>query len=126
MNTCTDLIVFTNCAASRRCLHPRVKFCTVMIYITFVAQLDGEPRECNIRNESTRNSTTPYPISEQVHDVLITNSQTYSYRLSVLCPFGVIILDDKSASPNESFVSITFFCFGLVFCIIFEESLLKL
>ena len=83
-------------------------------------------------NESTnqcgsyRKAPRPYPISEQIHDVLITNSQTYIIiRLSMLCPSVVIILDDKLALPSECFVSMTFFSFGLLLCIIFEESLLK-
>ena len=73
-------------------------------------------------NGSIRKSTRP----EQIHDVLIINSQTYSIiRLSMLCPSGVIILDDRLALPSECFVSMTFFSFGLLLCIIFEESLLK-
>ena len=77
---------------------------------------------------SNRKSTTPYPIPEQIHDVLITNLQIYIIiRLSMLCPSGVIIhvLDDRLALPSECFVSMTFFSFGLLLCIIFEESLLK-
>ena len=103
-----------------------------MIYITVVAQLDGGPRECHNQmnrpiNGSNRKSTTPYSIPEQIHDVLITNSQTYSIiRLSMLCPSGVIIPDNKLALPNDCFVSMNFFSFRLLFCVIFEESLLKL
>ena len=65
-------------------------------------------------NESTnqwfdRKSTTPYPIHEQIHDVVITNSQTYIIiRLSMHCPSGVIILNDKLALPSERFVSLDF------------------
>ena len=75
---------------------------------------------------SNRKSTPPYPIPEQIHDVLITNLQIYIIiRLSMLCHSGVIILDDRLALPSECFVSMTFFSFGLLLCIIFEESLLK-
>ena len=104
----------------------------VMIYITVVAQLDGGPREChNQMNQPIHvarigKAPRPYPIPEQIHDVLITNSQTYIIiRLSMLCPSGVITLDDRLALPSECFVSMTFFSFGLLLCIIFEESLLK-
>ena len=63
-----------------------------------------------------------YPIPEQIHDVLITNSQTYIIiRLIMLCPSGVIILDDRLALPSECFVTMTFFSFGLLLCLIFEE-----
>ena len=66
----------------------------------------------------------PYHIYEQIHDVLITNSQIYSIiRISMLCPSGIIMLDDRLALPSECFVSMTFFSFGLLLCIIFEESL---
>ena len=37
-----------------------------------------------------------------------------------------IILDDRLALPSECFVSMTSFSFGLLLCIIFEESLLNL
>ena len=104
----------------------------VMIYITVVAQLDGGPRECHNQMNRPINVTQigkapcPYPIPEQIHDVLITNSQTYIIiRLSMLCPSGVIILDDRLALPSECYVSMTFFSFGLLLCIIFEESLSK-
>ena len=73
-----------------------------------------------------RKSPHPYSIPEQMHDVLITNSQTYSIRLSMLCLSGVITPDNKFALSNERFVSMIFFSFGLLFCVIFEESLLKL
>ena len=104
----------------------------VMIYITVVAQLDGVPRECHNQMNQPINvaqigkAPRPYPILEQIHDVLITNSQTYIIiRLSMLCPSGVIILDDRLVLPSECFVSMAFFSFGLQLCIIFEESLLK-
>ena len=80
----------------------------VMIYITVVAQLDGGPRECHNQMNQPINvvrigkGRRPYPISEQIHDVLITDSQTYIIiRLSMLCPSGVIILDDRLALPIE-------------------------
>ena len=76
----------------------------VMIYITVVAKLDGRPRECHNQMNQLINvarigkAPHPYPISEQIHDVLITNSQTYIIiRLSMLCPSGVIILDGRLA-----------------------------
>ena len=48
------------------------------------------------------NTLSPYHIYEQIHDVLITNSQTYSItRISMLCPSGVIVLDDRLALPSE-------------------------
>ena len=78
-------------------------------------------------NESTNQCGTgkaprPYHIPEQIHYVLITNSQTYiTIRLSMLCPSGVIILDDRLALPSECFVSMTFFSFGLLLRIIFEK-----
>ena len=103
-----------------------------MINITVVAQLDGGPRECQNQMNQPINvapigkAPRPYPIPEQKHDVLITNSQTYIIiRLRMLYPSGVIILDDRLALPSECFVSMTFFSFGLLLCIIFEESLLK-
>ena len=104
----------------------------VMIYITVVAQLDGGHRECHNQMNQPINvagigkAPGPYPIPKQIHDVLITNSQTYIIiRLSMLCPSGVIILDDRLALPSDCFVSMTFFSFGLLLCIIFVESLLK-
>ena len=104
----------------------------VMIYITVVAQLDGGPRECHNQINQPINvarkgkAPRPYLILEQIHNVLITDLQTYTIiRLSMLCPSGVIILDDRLALPSECFVSMTFFSFGLLLCIIFEESLLK-
>ena len=103
----------------------------VMIYITVVAPLDGGPRECHNQMNQPINlvrigkAPRPYPIPELIHDVLITNSQTYIIRLSMLCPSGVIILGDRLALPSECFVSMTFFSFGLLLYIIFEESLLK-
>ena len=104
----------------------------VMIYITVVAQLDGGPRECHNQMNQPINVARigkpprPYPIHEQIHDVLITNSQTYIIiRLSMLCPSGAIILDDRLTLASECFVSMTFFSFRLLLCIIFEELLLK-
>ena len=104
----------------------------VVIYITVVAQLDGGHGECHNQMNQPINvaqigkAPRPYPIPELIHDVLITNSQTYIIiRLSMLCPSGVIILDDRLALPCECFVSMTFFSFGLLLCIIFEKSLLK-
>ena len=102
----------------------------VMIYITVVAQLDGRPRECHNQMNQPINVARigkAYPIPEQIHDVSITNSQTYiNIKLSILSPSGVIILDDRLALQSECFVLImTFFSFGLLLCIIFEESLLK-
>ena len=44
----------------------------------------------------------------------------------MLCPSGIIILDDRLALSSECFVSMTFFSFRLLLCIIFEESLLNL
>ena len=104
----------------------------VMVYITVVAQLDGRPRKCHNQMNQPINvarigkAPRPYPIPEQIHDVSITNSQTYIIiKLSILSPSGVIILDDRLALQSEYFVSMTFFSFGLLLCIIFEESLLK-
>ena len=101
----------------------------VMIYITVVAQLDGRPRECHNQMNQPINVARigkAYPIPEQIHDVSITNSQTYiNIKLSILSPSGVIILDDRLALQSECFVSMTFFSFGLLLCIIFEESLFK-
>ena len=102
------------------------------IYITVVAQLDGGPRECHNQMNQPINMARigkaphPYPIPEQIHDVLITNSYSYIIiRLSMLWPSGVIILDDRMALPSECFVSMPFFSFGLLLCIMIEESLLK-
>ena len=76
----------------------------VMIYITVVAKLDVGPREChNQMNQPIilariGKAPHPYPIPEQIHDVLMTNSQTYIIiRLSMLCPSSAIILNDRLA-----------------------------
>ena len=51
----------------------------VMIYITVIAQLDGGPSECHEQMNQSINvarigkAPCPYPIPEQIHDVLITN-----------------------------------------------------
>ena len=125
-NTYTVLIVFTNYAASCHCLHQRVKFCSYDLHYlrcTTRWRTQGMPQSNKYQpiNYSIRKSTTP----EQIHDVLITNSQTYSIiRLNMLCPSGVIILD-RLALSSDCFVSMTFFSFGLPFCILYEESLLK-
>ena len=76
----------------------------VMTYITVAAQLDEGPSERHNQMNQPINvarigkAPRPYFIPEQIHDILITNSQTYIInRLSMLCPSGVIILDDRLA-----------------------------